>query len=64
MSCQFYCYFYIDKEFVTTSLLISSTDLTSSILPSLSGSIVSPTSSVTLAKTKSDDHTIHYSQFL
>ena len=39
--------------------LISSTDLASSILPSLSSSIVSPTPPVTLSKTKSDDYTIH-----
>ena len=61
ISYQFYCYFYVYTEFVTTSPLISSTDLTTSLLCSLSCSIVSPTPTDTFGKAKSEVHTIFLS---
>ena len=64
ISYQFYCYFYVYTEFVTTSPLISSTDLPTSLLSSLSGSIVSPTLTDTFGKIKSEAHTICLSWLL
>ena len=52
-------FFYVDTDSVSLYPSTSIPDLIASILPSLSGSIVSPSSSVILGKTKCEAHTIH-----